>query len=1095
MRKRGQGKSGHKSGGTGVIGGKGVKLTRSLNGRRAICRYKPTPAPIAPSRFTASALSGTSAILFWEDDSNHEQGFHVQRSADGGNTWANLTDAPPNATSYPDTGLSAGVPYLYRVSAFNAAGASASASATLNSASPPSFQQTVYSNDFEATVGSEWSTSSTIIDAATTNSPTPNHLLGRLGSGATLSLSNLPADAYGTTLTFDLYVLNNWQGNNGGPTFTVTSDGATLLSTNFTNPPYSGASAPTQAFGGVGQPNGSYPALTGASNIYTDHDHDQSVGGSCGASAPDSVYHLSIPVTHSGTTETITFSGGSGINSIALDNVSVDVTRPTVAIVAPAPANTVPVATEVGPEPGRFIVTRTAASNLGAALPVSIALGGTATLGNHYTLQDTSGQAISGSAPTITIPANQFATYFSVVPIQGQPGHADSTVTATVQPSSPGSATPVTPATGQSTASLTIAAAPYASSATLADPAAGLSITASGGQSRDLYVPATNVTLDGLGVASLNLNATYLTGTYANSAAERWSLAGPGGTSIAQEDFSNGGPSLQLFASGTQANYTLAVGTDLNFNGSLDPFGSSGSSSAPEVSETFNVHVVPMTLDILKDDGSNLATLAKHTTGGYVLADNGNTGYQFDSSGNAIPDYQQTGTNPNDDALRPIVMRADPSILGGRYTLSFGSNIRLFMNADKSGGTDADGNLVTSIVSGQTQFSASSDTKVWVEGIGVSAAQAAEQITMNWMATTGTLGFAGAAVPALAVDSAIETAIDIQGALNVPDYSKYIYTVVAPPGTPAGTWSSDVGKVSAVQDKGADTSRIFWDTVGGIVGKAIYTAGGFSLQRDINIVKIELARLPVGVAFKPFKFGTPLDAGTAPNNPKTFLKKYVASGISEGQNLDPGIVYQARVILSGPLNGRGIAQMQVGFIQTLIGYRNRGIYGAKGMLVSSAEKGVPLTDVALGQNGPWYTKNSPGFFTNPTLANNDVVLTGTDTPVNGPPYYYLQGKVVGVNANDALLTHIDMKLDFTLDLSAATKDTANGANNVYTRRYTVDWTFNGSGDVNAVKPHAWKGTGAGTTTTADNFTPVMDGTSPKLTPQHAADVIPIETFK
>jgi subtilisin family serine protease len=84
-----------------------------------------TTTPNAPANLQVTGVTSASVSLSWEDNAIDEQGFHVERSSDGGNNWSPAGDAPMNATTFTDSGLAAGAPYSYRVSAYNGAGTSA----------------------------------------------------------------------------------------------------------------------------------------------------------------------------------------------------------------------------------------------------------------------------------------------------------------------------------------------------------------------------------------------------------------------------------------------------------------------------------------------------------------------------------------------------------------------------------------------------------------------------------------------------------------------------------------------------------------------------------------------------------------------------------------------------------------------------------------------------------------------------------------------------------------------------------------------------------------------------------------------------------
>lgn len=79
--------------------------------------------PIAPSNLRVTASTDSSISLAWNDLSDTETSFELQRSADGIN-WANLATLGQNVQSYTDTNLTPSTGYFYRVRALNTSGAS-----------------------------------------------------------------------------------------------------------------------------------------------------------------------------------------------------------------------------------------------------------------------------------------------------------------------------------------------------------------------------------------------------------------------------------------------------------------------------------------------------------------------------------------------------------------------------------------------------------------------------------------------------------------------------------------------------------------------------------------------------------------------------------------------------------------------------------------------------------------------------------------------------------------------------------------------------------------------------------------------------------
>lgn len=79
--------------------------------------------PAAPLNLAAASAGAGSARIWWQDDSENENGFAIARSGDGV-TWQVIASVAANITSYTNTGLNLGLKYYYRVRATNSSGAS-----------------------------------------------------------------------------------------------------------------------------------------------------------------------------------------------------------------------------------------------------------------------------------------------------------------------------------------------------------------------------------------------------------------------------------------------------------------------------------------------------------------------------------------------------------------------------------------------------------------------------------------------------------------------------------------------------------------------------------------------------------------------------------------------------------------------------------------------------------------------------------------------------------------------------------------------------------------------------------------------------------
>lgn len=81
--------------------------------------------PATPANLAATGTSSSSISLAWQDKSNNESGFRIERKTGAGGSWAAIvTNNAANSTTHTDSGLGAATTYFYRVAAFNSAGGS-----------------------------------------------------------------------------------------------------------------------------------------------------------------------------------------------------------------------------------------------------------------------------------------------------------------------------------------------------------------------------------------------------------------------------------------------------------------------------------------------------------------------------------------------------------------------------------------------------------------------------------------------------------------------------------------------------------------------------------------------------------------------------------------------------------------------------------------------------------------------------------------------------------------------------------------------------------------------------------------------------------
>lgn len=120
--------------GTTVVKALAVKATMTDSAVQS-GTYILVNAPVAASGLDATTASTTQINVTWNDNSDNETGFRLERRI-GAGSWGTVTTTAANATSYSNTGLTPATTYEYRVYAVNVAGdstASNTDTATTNS--------------------------------------------------------------------------------------------------------------------------------------------------------------------------------------------------------------------------------------------------------------------------------------------------------------------------------------------------------------------------------------------------------------------------------------------------------------------------------------------------------------------------------------------------------------------------------------------------------------------------------------------------------------------------------------------------------------------------------------------------------------------------------------------------------------------------------------------------------------------------------------------------------------------------------------------------------------------------------------------------
>src|SRR5262249_27120097 len=102
----------------------GRQVEGSMVVRWRPCRAAVLAALLAPGLAGHATAQTAQLTLTWTDNSANEDGFGIERKIGTSGTYGQIATIGANATSYTDTGLTAGTTYCYRTFAFNVTGSS-----------------------------------------------------------------------------------------------------------------------------------------------------------------------------------------------------------------------------------------------------------------------------------------------------------------------------------------------------------------------------------------------------------------------------------------------------------------------------------------------------------------------------------------------------------------------------------------------------------------------------------------------------------------------------------------------------------------------------------------------------------------------------------------------------------------------------------------------------------------------------------------------------------------------------------------------------------------------------------------------------------
>lgn len=472
----------------------------------------------------------------------------------------------------------------------------------------------------------------------------------------------------------------------------------------------------------------------------------------------------------------------------------------------------------------------------------------------------------------------------------------------------------------------------------------------------------------------------------------------------------------------------------------------------PSLSETTNAggslyapgQTPPIDLDILDSTNAEVPEADEWTSGGYVPLNNDNDNYNFEgdqaTSLTHRRDKDEMALVDGENDLVPITVKALDGQTNHRFTVSATPGLRIWWDERKS--QQYNPNVDLAILQGQT---------LWVEGIRTSVQPRDEVVTLSYVQYTP-----GSSIPTKVVADKVRfTVYQVDGAMNVPGYSKHTYQASVAGGAPrfaAGNMATNVAEGALAN--GARQANILWGAGADVGVYHVYptAANNWWVKREVNVVKVEFsAQQEAGI--NDLKFRNDQAAPYAPIQSRMVFSSWGAGAPAMEANLNI-------TKIEGPVVGvtmRGVRFIEAGMVQNVKTSEHHAefdidqnnvrcrVYVLEGQSFRDALEPnsvwmwpQPITD---DQGVKWVAVDSPGLDPANPLTNRKLHIQ--DSPqLNGT-----DDETLTINGGVYKVNRFALLLKFNLYFAVRTMETVLASDTVYTQRGKTEWYFNGSGTI------------------------------------------------